>query len=157
MGVQIEENNKHIIIGQPKNKGIVVMPLELDFGVSHQVIELEKTSNFKALLGYSLEEDQMILLKEVFKGSDKVLVYRLNLGTYATYTTSHLKIIAHYPGIRGNDLSVKIIPYGQWQAEWGQAEWGQVSKSAVKEYGDRSPKMLLIMGTGLQNCCYNEL
>lgn len=144
MGVQIEENNKHIIIGQPKNKGIVVMPLELDFGVSHQVIELEKTSNFKALLGYSLEEDQMILLKEVFKGSDKVLVYRLNLGTYATYTTSHLKIIARYPGIRGNDLSVKIIHYSQWQAEWGQAEWGQVSKSTVQEDGGQVSKSVVV-------------
>ncbi len=128
-----EEANK-MVIGQSKNKGIVVMPLELDFGASHQVIEIQKDSNCKALLGYNLDDEKMILLKEALKRADKVLVYRLNTGTHATYVSRNFRISAKSSGSRGNDISVKLIPFTR--ENWGQVykndneeEWGQVYKN----------------------------
>lgn len=131
-----EETNK-ILIGQSKNKGIVVMPLELDFGASHQVIEIQKDSNCKALLGYNLDDEKMILLKEALKRADKVLVYRLNAGTHATYVSRNFRISTKSSGSRGNDISVKLIPFtrenwGQVYKDGGEKESeGQVCKVAV--------------------------
>lgn len=124
--MEVQEETNKIIIGQPRNKGIVVMPLELEFGASHQVIEIQKKSNCKALLGYSLEDEKLILLNEALKRADKILLYRLNTGMCATYTKGQFKIIAQSPGTRGNDISVKLIPITK-------EKWGQVYKSSVKE------------------------
>lgn len=139
MEIQKEIENKYII-GQPKNRGIVAMPLVLDYGESHKVISLQASSNFKEILGYSLEAPELILLKEAFKRAKQVLIYRLNSGEHATCKTPCLTLTAKYPGTRGNALTVYIVPYKQWQQKWGQVsksgvgeEWGQVSKSGVGE------------------------
>ena len=139
MEIQKEIENKYII-GQPKNRGIVAMPLVLDYGESHKVISLQASSNFKEILGYSLEASELILLKEAFKRAKQVLIYRLNSGEHATCKTPCLTLTAKYPGTRGNALTVYIVPYKQWQQKWGQVsksgvgeERGQVSKSGVGE------------------------
>ena len=139
MEIQKEIENKYII-GQPKNRGIVAMPLVLDYGESHKVISLQASSNFKEILGYSLEAPELILLKEAFKRAKQVLIYRLNSGEHATCKTPYLTLTAQYPGTRGNALTVYIVPYKQWQQKWGQVsksgaeeEWGQVSKNGVEE------------------------
>ena len=139
MEIQKEIENKYII-GQPKNRGIVAMPLVLDYGEGHKVISLQASSNFKEILGYSLEASELILLKEAFKRAKQVLIYRLNSGEHATCKTPCLTLTAKYPGTRGNALTVYIVPYKQWQQKWGQVsksgvgeERGQVSKSGVGE------------------------
>ena len=146
MEIQKEIENKYII-GQPKNRGIVAMPLVLDYGESHKVISLQASSNFKEILGYSLEASELILLKEAFKRAKQVLIYRLNSGEHATCKTPCLTLTAKYPGTRGNALTVYIVPYKQWQQKWGQVsksgvgeERGQVSKNGVEEERGQVPK-----------------
>ncbi len=77
MGMQKNINHKYII-GQGQHKGVVAIPLVLQGIPSHQVITLQRESNFEEILGCSMNSPQVILLKEAFKRAYQVLVYTLS-------------------------------------------------------------------------------
>ena len=89
-------------------RGICAVGLELDWGDDTGLIELTNEDfikHSKEILGYDYDHASLIGLREIFRNSIKVYVYRLNGGgvkasnTYAT---------AKYAGIRGNDLKIVI-------------------------------------------------
>ena len=89
------------------DRGIVAMPLELDWGIENEVFEVSRSEfekNSLKLLGYSYSSEKLRGLRDLFKNIDTLYVYRLTSGgakasnTYAT---------AKYSGVRGN--SIKII------------------------------------------------
>lgn len=90
------------------DRGIVTMPLVLDWGVSDQVIEITNADfqkNALKLFGYDYSHEKMKGLRDLFLNAQKLYAYRLNgSGEKATCTYATAK----YAGIRGNDLKVVI-------------------------------------------------
>ena len=89
------------------SRGVVAMPIELDWGESG-VIELTNATflaKSRELLGYSVDSEKVQKICEVLANAATLYLYRLNgTGTKAdcTYAT------AKYAGIRGNDLKIVV-------------------------------------------------
>ncbi len=90
------------------DRGIVTMPLVLDWGVSDQVIEITNADfqkNALKLFGYDYSHEKMKGLRDLFLNAQKLYAYRLNgSGEKATCTYATAK----YAGTRGNDLKITI-------------------------------------------------
>ncbi|MCM64444.1 phage tail sheath protein [Listeria monocytogenes] len=87
-------------------KGVVALPIELDFGPEKQVMAI-KAEDDLLVWGYDLTQPQLILVKEALKRAKVVLLYRVNTGGKATITTgTSLAMTATTGGIRGNDIQV---------------------------------------------------
>ncbi len=88
-------------------RGVVAMPLELDWGAEGEVIRIENNDFYKnstKLLGYSYDAIEMRGLRELFKHAKTLYCYRLGKSQKAanTYAT------AKYGGVRGNDINIVI-------------------------------------------------
>lgn len=89
------------------SRGVVAMPIELDWGADG-VIELTHATfltGSRKMLGYSIDSDKVKEVREVFANAVTLYLYRLNgAGEKATCTYGTAK----YAGIRGNDLKIVI-------------------------------------------------
>ena len=90
------------------NRGIVTMPLELDWGVDGAVFEVtngDLQKNALEIFGYDYTDAKLSLIRDVFKHATKLYAYKLTSGgVKATNAYADAK----YTGIRGNDLTVVI-------------------------------------------------
>ncbi|HBF5712445.1 TPA: phage tail sheath family protein [Clostridioides difficile] len=89
------------------DRGIVAMPLELDWGIDEEVFQVtsddfEKYST--KYFGYDYTHDKLKGLRDLFKNIRLGYFYKLNKGIKASCTIA----IAKYSGIRGNDLKVIV-------------------------------------------------
>lgn len=89
-------------------RGIVTMPLELDWGTDGDIFEVtaeDFQKNSLKIFGYNYTSDEMKGLRDLFIGAKTLYAYKLTSGgekaqnTYAT---------ALYSGVRGNDLKIVI-------------------------------------------------
>lgn len=90
------------------DRGIVAVPLVLDWGPEKQVVEMSAEEFLKdngKILGYVHDEAEMKKLREVFCHATKCLIYRLNTGVKARNDLAE----ARYGGIRGNDLKIAAV------------------------------------------------
>ena len=90
------------------DRGVVTMPLELDWGVEGEVFEVTNADfqkNSMKIFGYAYDHEKLKGLRDLFKNAKTLYAYRLNGGgtkasnTYAT---------AKFGGVRGNDLKIAI-------------------------------------------------
>lgn len=89
--------------------GIVAIALELDFGKEEAITRIENETDIYEKLGYNLDDEKVLLLKEIIKETSKILVYRLNGGEKASVTVDDdKKITAKYAGTKGNEITVII-------------------------------------------------
>lgn len=93
-------------------RGVVALPLELNWGPEGKVFKMTST-DFNAsslrVLGYNPTSKDIILIREALKRAKEVLVYRVNGGgTKATATAGGLTVEALYGGTRANDLKVAV-------------------------------------------------
>lgn len=90
------------------DRGIVTMPLMLDWGESGKVFEVTNSDfqkNALKLFGYDYSHDKMKGLRDLFLNARVLYAYRLNGdGAKATNTFATAK----YGGTRGNDLKIII-------------------------------------------------
>lgn len=90
------------------DRGVVAIGLSLDWGVESDVFRVTSQDalfNSSKLFGYSYSDVALKPIRDLFKHSKEILVYRLNSGgTNATAT----KATAKYGGTAGNKISVKI-------------------------------------------------
>lgn len=90
------------------DRGIVTMPLVLDWGESGKVFEVTNSDfqkNALKLFGYDYSHDKMKGLRDLFLNARVLYAYRLNGdGAKATNTFATAK----YGGTRGNDLKIII-------------------------------------------------
>lgn len=90
------------------DRGIVAIPLSMDWGAADEVFEVSNekfVNNSLKIFGYDYSHDKMKGLRDLFKNTKTLYAYRLNgKGTKATNTYAEAK----YPGIRGNDLKIII-------------------------------------------------
>lgn len=90
------------------SRGVVTMPLELDWGVDGAVFEVtngDLQKNALEIFGYDYTDAKLSLIRDVFKHATKLYAYKLTSGgVKATNAYADAK----YTGIRGNDLKVVI-------------------------------------------------
>ncbi|HBE9429604.1 TPA: phage tail sheath family protein [Clostridioides difficile] len=89
------------------DRGIVAMPLELDWGIDEEVFQVtsddfEKYST--KFFGYDYTHEKLKGLRDLFKNIRLGYFYKLNKGVKASCTIA----IAKYSGIRGNDLKIIV-------------------------------------------------
>lgn len=89
------------------DRGIVTMPLELDWGKDGSVFTVTSSDfekNCLSIFGYENTDEKMKGLRDLFLNAHTLYAYRVNSGEKAsnTYAT------ANCSGIRGNDLKVVI-------------------------------------------------
>lgn len=94
-------------------RGIVAMPLTLNWGPEAQIVEIYSTDladgGIKKKLGYDANNSALLQVRECLKNCYKLLAYRVNTGgDEATATLGNLTATAKYPGTRGNDIKVAI-------------------------------------------------
>lgn len=90
------------------DRGIATMPLELDWGVEGEVFEVTNEDFQKRsqkIFGYSIDNDKMKGLSDLFMGANTLYAYRLNGGGAKA---SNAFATALYGGTRGNDLKIVI-------------------------------------------------
>ena len=90
------------------DRGIVTMPLGLDWGAEDTVFEVtaaEFQRNSMKYFGYNYKEGKMKGLRDLFMNASVLYAFRLNGGgTKASCTFATAK----YPGTRGNALKIVI-------------------------------------------------
>ena len=88
---------------------LMVSNIELGWG-KPGVIPVSNLTDFRAELGYKIDDPKLVPLKQALKGAETVLLVNINEGTKATGTaeTSPWEFTAKYPGIKGNDIKVSI-------------------------------------------------
>lgn len=90
------------------DRGIVTMPLSMDWGVENEIFEVTKgdlIKNSLKMFGYNYTDAQMKNIREIFCHASKLLAYRLTSGgtkASSAYGT------AKYCGTRGNDITVAV-------------------------------------------------
>lgn len=101
-------------LGGLGERGIVALPLEMNWGPEDEVITIDAGEFQKEslnILGYSYSAEELKPLREVFKGASIVKLYRINGtdGKNATGTIgADLTVTAKYPGTRGNDIKIAV-------------------------------------------------
>ena len=100
---------------QPKadtslGRTLLVNNVVLNWGAKG-VTELDSNSDFKALLGESLNTPELGALRETLKGALTVLFLNDNDGEKSTITNDALPwtFTAKYPGTKGNNLHVTVV------------------------------------------------
>lgn len=90
------------------DRGIVTMPLILDWGVEGEVFEVTNSDfqrNALKLFGYDYSHEKMKGLRDLFLNAQKLYAFRLN---GAGEKSSNTYATAKYAGVRGNDLKIII-------------------------------------------------
>ena len=90
------------------DRGIVAIPLLMDWGAADEVFEVSNekfVNNSLKIFGYDYSHDKMKGLRDLFKNTKTLYAYRLN-GKVTKATNTYAE--AKYPGIRGNDLKIII-------------------------------------------------
>lgn len=100
------------------DRGIVTMPLSLDWGESNKIIEVTNADfqkNALKLFGYDYSHDKMKGLRDLFLNAQKLYAYRLDgAGVKAANTFATAK----YAGTRGNDLKIIIAKNVDDNTKW---------------------------------------
>lgn len=90
------------------DRGYAAAPFKLSWGPENEVFAVtsgEFQKNSKAIFGYAYDHPKMLALREIFLHATTVYCYRLGSGANkATNTFAEAK----YPGVRGNDITIKI-------------------------------------------------
>ncbi|ENY8714509.1 phage tail sheath family protein, partial [Clostridioides difficile] len=89
------------------DRGIVAMPLELDWGIDEEAFQVTSDDFEKysvKYFGYDYTHEKLKGLRDLFKNIRLGYFYKLNKGVKASCTIA----IAKYSGIRGNDLKVIV-------------------------------------------------
>lgn len=89
------------------DRGIVAMPIELDWGIDEEVFQVSSDDFEKysvKYFGYDYTHEKLKGLRDLFKNIRLGYFYKLNKGVKASCSIA----IARFSGIRGNDLKVIV-------------------------------------------------
>ncbi len=88
-------------------RGIVTMPLEMDWGPDNEIFEVSNNDferNCLKIFGYENTHEKMKGLRDLFLNAKTLFAYRLNSGNKAANTFATAK----FSGVRGNDFKIAI-------------------------------------------------
>lgn len=89
-------------------RGIATMPLILPWGPERQILTIHVDDDLSKVLGINIMDESALLIREAFKKTKTLLLYRLNDGTKATATLDGLVINAKYSGTKGDNINIVI-------------------------------------------------
>ncbi|MFI3114544.1 MAG: phage tail sheath family protein [Clostridia bacterium] len=94
------------------DRGIAVLPLELDFLQVGEIFTVDVYTDFLSEFGISLSHNTILPIREALKNAESVMVYRLNSGEKAKIETESYTATAKFPGTYGNEIafSVTVAP-----------------------------------------------
>lgn len=100
-------------MGSMGERGTVAMAIELDWGATGRIITIDSTelqTEALELLGHNYIDDELKPLRDASKGAREIKLYRLNGqgAKKAEVSIEGLKVIAKYPGKRGNDIKISV-------------------------------------------------
>ena len=98
-------------IGTLGERGIVALPLKLDWGENDKILTISNEDFQKRcveILGYDYSHEKMLPFREIFKNASCIKLFRIGKGTKATATIQNLTVSAKCFGTRGNSLKIKI-------------------------------------------------
>lgn len=109
-GAYVNVQSNSMNVSMDGVRGVVTMPWVGGWGAS-EVVEVTATTNTLNLLGYGLGTTEMLTIREALKRANRILVYRVNAlsGTQAEASGGGLSVRAKHRGVRGNDISVRVI------------------------------------------------
>jgi len=123
--INFEDNDVSLVTGN--ERGVVLIPLaNTDYGPKGSFISISASAldAAKPYLGYSILDtdpaNNMLLIREAFKGANRVIVYICTEGTAkASGTGGGLNASAKYKGARGNKLAYSVVanPAGGFDVE----------------------------------------
>lgn len=94
------------------DRGVVALPVELNWGPENQVFTLEASEFSKTALdifGYGATDASLLLIREACKRAATLRLYRVNSGgAKATKTIGGMTVTAKWGGTRGNDIKIGI-------------------------------------------------
>jgi len=100
------KSNESGLLNKRKN-GIVLMPLSYNFGANDTVVEIVNENDIITKLGGL--NDETIPVKEAIKNARKVLVYKVNTGNVAKFSTNgDFSIKTKQTGTMANLISIKV-------------------------------------------------
>lgn len=131
----------------------VAIALDLDFGAEQAITKIEKETDIYNKLGYTLDDKKVLLLREIMKATNKIIVYRLNTGEKATATVENDKVItAKHGGTKGNDISVVIANNVEDKTKYNIYTYLQgtlVDEQVIGKYEEfQNNNFITIEGTG---------
>jgi len=88
-------------------RGTVLLPMELDWGVEGEIFEVYGEDFYKnspEIFGYHINDEKLKGLYDLFLNCEKALIYRTNGGTKA----ENAYAVAKYSGVRGNDIKIAV-------------------------------------------------
>ena len=97
----------NVITNNVSERGTVLLPLSRSWG-GQSFVTVDAESDFFNLLGYEIDADAMLPIRECLKRAKTVKVWSLGTGTKASATSGNLTSAALYGGTRGNDITVTV-------------------------------------------------
>lgn len=97
--------------GEVGERGVVAFAYPLSWNKQSAVIEVTAKDfygNCLKIFGYNVEDDEMILFREVFRHASKIYVYNLNSSGVKASNASYAT--AKYEGSVGNKIEITIAP-----------------------------------------------
>ena len=110
-GAYINFISKSKALGVIGERGILAMPWYGDFGKTGEIIEIDAESfqtDCLKILGHNYSDNQMLPLREAFKGAKTVKLFRMGGVKKATAVIGSLTATALHEGVRGNDLKIAV-------------------------------------------------
>lgn len=146
------------------DRGVVAMPLELNWGPDGEIFEVtqeEFQKNSLKIFGYSYAADEMKGLRDLFLNCKTLYAYKLTSGGTKA---DNIYATALYAGTRGNDLTIVIQSNADDEAKYdvitylGASKVDEQTVSSVEELTDNdyvtfneSMTLTLTAGTPLEN------
>ncbi len=111
-GAYINFVSKARALGSIGERGILAMPWYGDYGNVGEIIQLDSETfqtDCLRLLGHNYSDDEMLPLREAFKGASVVKLFRVGGGKKASAKNGTFTVTAIHEGTRGNDIKIVVL------------------------------------------------
>ena len=115
-GAYINVFGRQNVISGEGTSGVVLLPMDLDWGPEGVPVRVKATTNVLQLFGQEITSGKMITLHEALRNASEVIVVRLTSGTKAkTGKDGAIEAESLYSGEAGNNINLKVYvkPIGQ--------------------------------------------
>lgn len=108
-GAYINTEGRQTVIGTDGVTGTVLLPVKVSWGPEGVPVEVNGTTNFLQTFGKTLDDPELLLVRETLKNASTVKTVRLSGGVKAeTEPTSGIKAEALYSGTTGNKINLQV-------------------------------------------------
>lgn len=109
-GAYINVEGRQTTTGSEEVTGVVLLPVAVSWGPVGVPIDLTGSTNFLQTFGKSVDDPELLTIREALRNASTVKTVRLGGGTKAiTGVDSVLDAEALYPGTVGNDINLKVF------------------------------------------------